>query len=115
MTKNYFAVDSGMYLVIDPCYLDRFMEFFDYDKMIDSKDMQVYVGKVMKRAYPRSPKGSVALMDSFGGDGTFSVDVDRHGFGTIERLTPGTERMKTVPREKELHAVLPISKGGSVR
>lgn len=112
MVKRYFAVDSGLYLVIDPCYLDRFMQFFDYDKMEDSPNMQTYVGKVFKRAYPRAPKGMVALVDSFGGDGTFSVEVDRYGFGAIERLTPKTERLEELKGAEEFHAVLPIMEGG---
>lgn len=115
MVKRYFAIDSGMYLVIDPCYLDRFMQFFDYDKMVDSKNMQAYVGRVMKKAYPRSPKGSVALVESFGGDGQFSVEVDRYGFGTIERLAPKVEKLEELKGTEELHAVLPIMQGGKVR
>lgn len=86
MTKKaMFTVDSGTYLIIDPCYLERFMRYFNYNEFASSQDPQLYIRQVAKKAFPKAEVNVVALVKDFGGDGVFSVTVSKKGTATIKR------------------------------
>ena len=78
--KTQFGVDSGMVLLIDPCYLEEFAKHFNYDEMVHpTTNVESY--KVTSKAFPLAEKGFIGLLHSFGGDGVFEIDSEqlRHG------------------------------------
>ena len=65
------GVDSGQLLIIDPCYLEEFMEMYSYEDICNTEGSMKYeIGH----------KGIACKLGGFGGDGNFQVDsVTNHG------------------------------------
>jgi len=59
------GVDSGQLLIIDPCYLEEFMEMYSYDDICNIEGS-------MK--YKMGHEGIACKLGGFGGDGKFEID-----------------------------------------
>ena len=58
------GVDSGQLLIIDPCYLKKFMELYSYDDICNHEGEMKY----------KAGHGGIACkLQYFGGDGYFPV------------------------------------------
>ena len=58
------GVDSGQLLIIDPCYLEQFMELYSLDDIFKAEGEMKY----------KAGHGGIACkLQSFGGDGYFPV------------------------------------------
>jgi len=112
--RELFTVDSGTVLLIDPAYLERFMEYFDEAAFGKSGSPKGYIKSILNRAFPNSKVNNVALLEGFGGDGVFGVTIDEKGRGTIRRSPKGTKIQ--VGRKggiaTEVDAILPFVEGG---
>ena len=59
------GVDSGQLLIIDPCYLEKFMKLYSYEDICNHKG---------NMKYELGHDGIACKLESFGGDGFFAID-----------------------------------------